>query len=63
MQPPGGFFALSPCLCQQLLAMPLTAEERNDVAQSLMQFAGVRALSEIGTLNKNAPQPGRLRGI
>lgn len=56
--------ALPPELRQQLLAMPLTADERQDAARALLQAI---APSGIGrsclNVTKNAPQPGWLRGV
>lgn len=63
MQSSGGVFALPPAICQQLLAMPLTADERNDVAHALMQFTRAQKPSENRSIIKNAPKPGRLRGV
>ena len=39
MRPSSGLTALPADLRQQLLAMPLTSDEKNDVAQALMKLA------------------------
>ena len=38
MRPCGGILVLPANLCQQLLAMPLTEDEKSDVAWALLQL-------------------------
>ena len=56
--------ALPADLYQQLLAMPLTAEERNQAARALLAVIDPQAPSQFcRTAMKNAPQPGWSRGV
>ncbi|MFC3170159.1 MULTISPECIES: hypothetical protein [Paracoccus] len=64
MRPSSGIFALPPELCEQLLALPLSADERNEVAQALLQFTALPETCAIcRSAMKNAPQPEQLRGV
>lgn len=62
MQSSSGVFVLPPGICQQLLAMPLTADERNDVGQALLQFLNPLDPQMVSAKIQNAPKPGWLRG-
>lgn len=64
MRPSHGIRALPVDLSQQLLAMPLTADERQEVAQALLDVAARRKLGACcRNVMENAPQPDWLRGV
>ena len=64
MRPSSGMLALPADLRQQLLAMPLSPDEKSDVASALLALIPTTTFSTIcRTANKNAPQPDRLRGV
>ncbi len=64
MRPSSDISALPADLYQQLLAMPLTAEERRDAARSLSHVIDPQAFGQFtrGSM-ENAPQPGWSRGV
>lgn len=56
--------ALPANLRQQLLAMPLTADERQDAAQAILRLIDPPELPRLcRNVTKNAPQPDGLRGV
>lgn len=64
MRLPSDISALPADLHQQLLAMPLTAEERNHAARALLALIDPQAPGHFcRTAMKNAPQPGWSRGV
>ncbi|WEF25104.1 hypothetical protein [Paracoccus sp. S3-43] len=51
-------------LRQQLLAMPLTADERQDAARAISKAISPLAPGQLcRNVTKNAPQPEGLRGV
>ncbi|VDS10435.1 hypothetical protein PARHAE_03650 [Paracoccus haematequi] len=51
-------------LRQQLLAMPLTADERQDAARAISKAINPPAPNQLcRDITKNAPQPDGLRGV
>ena len=57
MRPPSGIAALPADLRQQLLAMPLTADEKSDVAWALLKLAlPPKTCAICHSTTKNAPQ-------
>ena len=64
MRPSHGIRALPVDLSQQLLAMPLTANERQEVAQAMLDVAaGGKLAAFCRNAIENAPQPDWLRGV
>jgi hypothetical protein len=64
MRPSSDISALPADLRQQLLAMPLTGDERQDAARALLRVIGLTESSQFcRNVTKNAPQPGWLRGV
>lgn len=64
MRLPRALWALPADVSEQLLAMPLTAEERHDVASSLLSMSyQPEFVAAFNSTNKNAPRPDGLRGV
>jgi hypothetical protein len=64
MRPSSDISALPADLRQQLLAMPLTGDERQDAARALLRVIGLTESSQFcRNVTKHAPQPGWLRGV
>lgn len=65
MSPVSGIPVLPADLCQQLLAMPLTEDERDDVASALISRLAARPpVVRIHLIaNRNAPLPDRPQGV
>ena len=64
MRPSSDISALPDELRQQLLAMPLTGDERQDAARALLRMIDPTKSGQIcRNVMKNAPQPGWLRGV
>ena len=64
MRPSSDISALPDELRQQLLAMPLTGDERQDAARALLQMIDPTKSGQFcRNVMKNAPQPGWLRGV
>lgn len=64
MRPSLGIRALPVDLSQQLLAMPLTADERQEAAQAILDVvAGGKLRAFCHNTIENAPQPDWLRGV
>lgn len=56
--------ALPANLRQQLLAMPLTADERQDAAQAILRLIDPPEPPRLcRNVTKNAPQPDGLQGV
>ena len=64
MRPSSDISALPADLRQQLLAMPLSVDERHDAARALLQvISPAKPHQYCRNVTKNAPQPGWLRGV
>ena len=64
MRQSSGISVLPADLHQQLLAMPLTADERQEAAQAIMKFTERRKIRAFcHSTTENAPQPDWLRGV
>jgi hypothetical protein len=64
MRPSSDISALPDELRQQLLAMPLTGDERQDAARALLRMNDPTKSGQFcRNVMKNAPQPGWLRGV
>ncbi|WP_295049297.1 hypothetical protein [uncultured Paracoccus sp.] len=56
--------ALPLYLRQQLLAMPLTEDERQDAACAISKIINLPKTNQFyRSVTKNAPQPGEVRGV